>query len=461
MWKSCDISNATLTHWLPPSFLNLNLDDRTRSQEIAYLIHTFLFEGRYFISDSNFLNNANLRQAINESDTIRYLVEQKYLQIAVRESNGTRMSLRDTISALVKSGGKIGVIPEDIFLSTNEIDFLESKGEFIPFPLENAAQYYTDRLLLILDQPIESEIFRGFEGAGFLIDDMKIYAQECLARDGKLGTAHFNREDTFGKWLENRYPTKNYWSHFNDAIRQVGRSPHHSYLTDALDSNPHYFPEHSTDVNLWRTISYGLNSPKMEATVKEYRLKVNEPLLSRPNAILALDPDDLDYLIKSSEAIAYFSALNGLISRDSDFGELQDRYCDYRRRIESRVAAKLGVITSPGGEEFLSIRVIEYLNKSLQKVGLFAVLSVAEDPWDKILPAVQVGLDVAIPLIAAKPGKKEQGKLANMHDKELDRVIEALDVSEDTNANLGMVESEIHVDGWGKRDTKMLVTGSY
>jgi hypothetical protein len=346
-----------VTFWIIPREM-LNASQLQFEQQRAFITHSILFGGSLIISDSDFIQNLHLRDAIAQGDKfIVPLIESGYLQFAIRAKNGSPVPFGKTAESLAQSG-RNEQIPTGRFTDSPEFRFAEANAQCRHFPVDGAAERYHNETLRILKttQFNERDVCPNFLKAVHTILDEYV-------QDNKISWAYFGKRSVFWQRVQMMVPDTPVWDLYGPYLFAVTRGPYATFIPDVLGISPSYSREDQLGVDLWRG-RYNLTKEVIERKqLKRARIGLADKIVG----LAALSVTDIHTLRCSAEFLAYECACKQLGRGTLFVDEVTIALNAYCNRIDDAVLRAL--LRNRRGEEFAEEYEISLLRKVGQEVG--------------------------------------------------------------------------------------------
>lgn len=329
------------TFWMTPR--ELFHPERSDFQQLrAVITHTALYGGPLLISDSDFINNLHLRDAVVSGDPfVIPLLESGYLRLAIREENGQPVPLGATAEGIYKRGGHTPQIPAERFKESPEFQFVQEHGQSLTYSLDGAAERYHRETLRLLEMApfTAEELAPEFRRAILAVVHER-------AQTHKLDWSYFTGPSTFWDALQQRLPGVPVRERLEEFLVAATRGPYATFIPTVLGLNPTYSHEDRLGVDLWRG-RVGMTEEALERkTLKRARIGLGDYV----KGLASLSVKAIEALRASGEFAAYEAGCEQ-VARGTLFPEepLLALH-QYRLRIDDAVLTALA--RRRAGDEF-------------------------------------------------------------------------------------------------------------
>lgn len=353
------------TFWITPREA-LDPDICSFEYQRAIVAHAILYGGPLLISDSDFINNLHLRDAVVRGDTfIIPLIERGYIQFAIREQNANPIPLGITAERILSQSGSTRQIPNERFKESPEFTYVENRARRLQFPLDGAADRYHTETLRILT---ESRFGEHELPAAYREQIMSVIHEHI--QNHKLTWGYFSPKSPFWDTIQSRLPHINARERFGDFLYAVTRGPYVTFIPNALGVSPIYSHEDRLGIDLWRG-RYSRCEQKLEQRrLKRSRISLGDYV----KGLASLSAYDIEALRRSAECLEYEKGCEQLGIGTLFPEETLVALHQYRHRIDHAVLKAMSrKATGDDIEEEYTISLLEKTQNELKQWCLFAV----------------------------------------------------------------------------------------
>lgn len=417
---------------------------------VANIVHSVLFDGPGFLSDSHAINNYNFRCALQSGPALlRELVRRHYLQVAQRVAAGQRVDLPSLRDNFKKSGKQHRYFADDVYDASEDLMFLQNHARVIPFSMESASvSYPLASIRIFAEGQLENRLPKHISEA------IALAATERYRGSGSLGQAFYFHDDQLGQLLEARFPGQNIWPQYRDLIRTAAAAPYATFLADEFKAHPVFARKHKEAIDLWLK-RLASTSELMDDPVILPR-RIDPAAFDR--GLLALSIDDIDRLKDSDEWRGYVAARAKVSEKTESVRAVIAAYAAYRDLVISRIVERLRPSKNqidPGPE--VQARLFKAAKNGAWYIGMqyldlktAGLASIAE--WLTSLYHDTAGTDDESQ--ATQQGRTMERTAQEVRNHEVATLLAELEVERQAG-RAGLVEAETKIRSQSEWDTEM------
>ncbi|MDN3579364.1 hypothetical protein [Mucilaginibacter flavus] len=336
-----------------PSFLHiadssigLSLDSSKRESLKAHIKHSLLFEERLLLTDSQLIDNKNLRFLLFEDKEFSSLFSKDNLSIALRNVIDIRQSSSElpseyiydpTIDEIVKgfiswkkcsweNSSNINV--QKRYAQTIELDNLTKSVNIERYSLGSVGAMFTDDMLDVLSRGnVMDKIGEKFANqVSDLVIEKRLKQSGEINPRGGVGIAYFKNE--LGAELFNRGFAKE-WKQNEKFILDISQAPYLTALPKVFNANPIYGAMHKPHIDIMN----GKSEIKVIGKDEYYRTN----LLQYETGINLLSVKSIEKLRNSDRFRKFRDSLNRYDGTESGLRTAMFSFDEYKIAIDDEI----------------------------------------------------------------------------------------------------------------------------
>ena len=398
--KNDTMTQEQPTFWMIPREIFF-LNNTSFVEHRAFISYNIIYNGPIIISDSDFVNDIHIRNAILNEKFVKNLIESKYLQFACRTQNGRFIPFEDILGSIIKNGGHNIYISEDRLRQSEELLYVENNALLRPFSFVGAGERYTRETL---------RLFESLSNVGMYSQEfppeyaqvMYETLQEYVNAGDVLTWSHFLPEKNLWATLAQRLSPKPLQEQHKKFAFEAVRGPYVTFLPEILKVNPTYSKEDSLGIDIWRGRHLLTEKELARRQIRSPQKKLSDYVA----ALATVSMEDIHKLRQSNECSAYEKACSEFSKNTTDVLSPLKAFLEYRRLVDDTIFKTLGKKSNQSATFVISL--MERGKDLLQDTSLskswikfcvmygldfftFGLPSTLEFAYNKIYPRIQIG----------------------------------------------------------------------
>lgn len=308
----------------------------------AALKYALLYDVWIVISDSDAINNRNLRRLVLRDREVQQLFRMGLIRIARRELGGVPQSLVRTWRQFKqdRNNKQPRGFPNQEYDSQAELEFLDEQSDRrrLSYSLRNVALRYTNGIRSLFETDLSRRTLGDPVAAAVrkLIDEQTARAGEADPQMPTVNYAYMHWPDQLGADLDQRLGPAT-WAQHGPQIQKLAKAPYVTALPEVIQAHPVYADLHAESVDIWRG-----RVADSEPLGQPFEISLRIGLDTYVRGLTRLKFQDILELRRNREYAEFMQTLHQFDNAPDQIESLKSQYIAYQRKIEERILQRLG-----------------------------------------------------------------------------------------------------------------------